>query len=58
MPNSHFKSPIFWFNSLVDNYAFTVGQYNEVNPGQYTLDDKDIEVDVNNRYFGATTNNS
>merc|ERR1719219_629713 len=25
------------------------GQYNEVNPGQYTLDDKDIEVDVNNR---------
>merc|ERR1712226_937010 len=25
------------------------GQYKEVNPGQYTLDDEDIEVDVNNR---------
>jgi len=25
------------------------GQYHEVNPGQYTLDDEDIEVDVNNR---------
>lgn len=32
------------------NNAFTLGQYKEVNPGQYTLDDKDIEVDVNNRY--------
>ena len=54
MPNSHFKSPIFWFNSLVDNYAFTPGQYNEVNPGQYTLDDKDIEVDVNSKYVSVT----
>ena len=26
------------------------GQYHEVNPGQYTLDDEDIEVDVDNRY--------
>ena len=34
------------------------GQYHEVNPGQYTLDDEDIEVDVNNRYLQTDLNTS